>query len=73
MSIQDVTNQPGLKERQPDVVVGSLSDEETFELIARRAYDIYQQRGAEVGAEMSDWLKAEVEIRELLPRPKDLT
>jgi hypothetical protein len=42
-------------------------------LIASRAYEIYQQRGAEVGGELSDWLKAEVEIRELLPRPQDLT
>jgi hypothetical protein len=73
MSIQDVTNQPKLKESQPDVMVGSRSDEETCKLIAGRAYEIYQQRGAEVGGELSDWLKAEVEIRELLPRPQDLT
>jgi len=73
MSIQHVTNQPELNERQPDVMVGSRSDEETFELIAQRAYDLYQQRGAEVGSELSDWLRAEVEVRELLPRPQELT
>ena len=73
MSIQHVTNQPELKERQPDVRVGSRSDEETCKLIAHRAYEIYQQRGAEAGGELNDWLKAEVEIRELLPRPQDLT
>ena len=73
MPIQDVTNQPELNERQPDVIVGSRSDEETNELIASRAYELYQQRGAEVGTELSDWLRAEVEVRELLPRPQALT
>ena len=72
MSIQVVTNQPELNERQPDVMVGSRSDEEISELIAQRAYDLYQQRGAEVGGELSDWLRAEVEVRELLPRPQEL-
>jgi hypothetical protein len=73
MSIQDVTNQPELKESQSDAMVGSRSDEETCKLIAHRAYEIYQQRGVEVGDELGDWLKAEIEIRELLPRPQDLT
>ena len=73
MPIQNVTNKPELKERQPDVMVGSPSDEETCELIAQRAYELYQQRGAEVGAELSDWLKAEVEVRELLPRLSEPT
>jgi hypothetical protein len=54
-------------------MVGSRSDEETCELIAQRAYELYQQRGAEAGAEMSDWLRAEVEVRELLPRPQEIT
>lgn len=72
MSIQVVTNQPELNERQPDVMVGSRSDEETSQLIAQRAYDLYQQRGAEVGGELSDWLRAEVEVRELLPQPQEL-
>jgi DUF2934 family protein len=73
MFIQDVTKQPELKESQSDVIVGSRSDEETCKLITHRAYEIYQQRGVEVGDELGDWLKAEVEIRELLPRPQDLT
>jgi hypothetical protein len=73
MSIQDGTNRPELKERQHDAMVGSRSDEETFELIAHRAYEIYQQRGDEVGAELSDWLRAEVEVRELLSRPQEIT
>jgi hypothetical protein len=73
MPIQDVTNQPKSQERYPDVMVGPRSDEETKELIAQRAYEFYQQRGAAVGAELSDWLRAEVEVRELLPRPQKLT
>jgi hypothetical protein len=73
MPIQDVTNQPELNERQPNVMVGSRSDEETCKLIAQRAYELYQQRGAEVGGELSDWLRAEVEVRELPPRPQELT
>ena len=35
MSIQNVTNQPELNERQPGVMLGSRSDEETCKLIAR--------------------------------------
>jgi hypothetical protein len=33
-----------LNERQPDVMVGSRSDEVTCELIAQRAYELYQQK-----------------------------
>jgi hypothetical protein len=32
--------------------------------IARRAYDLYQARGAEQGRDMEDWLRAERELRE---------
>ena len=32
--------------------------------IARRAYDLYQARGAEQGRDMDDWLRAERELRE---------
>jgi DUF2934 family protein len=73
MPIHDVTNQPELNERHPDIIVGSRSDEETNELIGQRAYELYQQRGPEGGTELSDWLRAEVEVRELLPRPQSLT
>ena len=33
--------------------------------IATRAYQIYQSRGAEDGADVDDWLQAERELREL--------
>ena len=32
--------------------------------IARRAYDLYQERGAAPGGEVDDWLRAERELRE---------
>jgi hypothetical protein len=35
-------------------------------LIARRAYEIYQERGRCDGADVADWLRAEVEVKSLL-------
>jgi hypothetical protein len=32
--------------------------------VARRAYELYEQRGREPGADVDDWLQAEHEIRE---------
>ena len=32
--------------------------------IARRAYDLYEARGAEDGRDLDDWLRAERELRE---------
>ena len=32
--------------------------------IARRAYELYQERGGEPGHELEDWLAAERELRE---------
>jgi len=42
------------------------SDEEQtllFELIARRAYEIYEERGRGDGEDMNDWLRAEAEVK----------
>jgi Protein of unknown function (DUF2934) len=38
--------------------------------VARRAYEIYQQRGGNHGADLDDWLEAE---RQLKPGPSDIT
>ena len=38
--------------------------------VARRAYEIYQRRGGNDGADLDDWLAAE---RELKPGPSDVT
>lgn len=35
-------------------------------LIARRAYEIYEERGRYEGADVADWLQAEVEVKSLL-------
>jgi hypothetical protein len=40
------------------------------EAVARRAYEIYQRRGGNDGADLDDWLEAE---RELRPGPADVT
>ena len=34
------------------------------EAIARRAYEIYLERGAEPGHDIEDWFRAEAEVRE---------
>ena len=33
------------------------------ELIARRAYEIYEERGRSHGEDMNDWLRAEAEVK----------
>jgi len=33
------------------------------ELIARRAYELYEERGRSDGEELNDWLRAEVEMQ----------
>jgi DUF2934 family protein len=35
-----------------------------YDDIARRAYELYQQRGAADGQEVDDWLRAEAELRD---------
>jgi hypothetical protein len=36
----------------------------TYDQIARRAYEIYQERGGTEGQDIDDWLRAERELRE---------
>lgn len=47
---------PSPKRRDP-------SPEPTRDDIARRAYEIYIERGGREGCEMEDWLQAEQELR----------
>lgn len=35
-----------------------------YEDIARRAYELFQQRGGEPGHEQEDWLQAEKDLRQ---------
>ena len=52
-----------------DRAVGLMEDEGTRgpapepDAIARRAYELYCERGCEPGREMDDWLRAEQELR----------
>ena len=39
------------------------------ELIARRAYEIYEERGRRHGDDINDWLRAEAEVKSAL-RPE---
>ena len=36
----------------------------SYDDVARRAYELYQQRGSNDGQEVDDWLRAEQELRE---------
>ncbi|MCI0390094.1 MAG: DUF2934 domain-containing protein [Acidobacteria bacterium] len=48
--------------REPD-------DEQNLfrELIARRAYEIYEESGRRHGEDMNDWLRAEAEVKSAFP------
>ena len=46
----------------------SAADETTWEeLIRRRAYEIYEQRGRVEGHDLEDWLLAEADLRKRQP------
>lgn len=54
-----------------EILAGHSSDivpstSEVRELIARRAYELYKQRGEHSGDELSDWLTAEGEVVAML-------
>jgi hypothetical protein len=49
---------------------GAAEDFNDPDAIARRAYEIYQNRGGNHGADLDDWLEAE---RQLKPGPSDVT
>lgn len=48
--------------------VESLAIEPTYEDVARRAYQLYVERGGEDGRDQEDWFQAERELRELALR-----
>jgi len=37
----------------------TITNEELYERVARKAYELYQQRGEELGRALDDWLTAE--------------
>lgn len=46
----------------------SLSKEEWYKRVTRKAYELYQQRGEEPGHTLDDWLLAERFVQEELHR-----
>ncbi|PYR42493.1 MAG: hypothetical protein DMF93_05710 [Acidobacteria bacterium] len=50
---------------KPKAVRVPAKTEPTPDDVARRAYELYEARGSEPGAELEDWLRAERELREL--------
>ena len=44
----------------------SLSSNVTFEQIAQRAYQIYQERGDNPGSDVDDWLEAERQLNQTI-------
>jgi len=66
-----VTNE-AMSRQLGNMMYPDLSACEVRDLIATRAYDLYKQRDAEFGDELSDWLKAEEEVvRMLLAEPQE--
>ena len=54
-----------IERRSSDVTLSMVSPEE----IARRAYELFVERGGEHGRDLDDWLRAEREFRRAtLPR-----
>ena len=45
------------------------ADQLSSEEVARRAYEIYQSRGGEHGADFDDWLEAEKQLKGQQPKP----
>jgi hypothetical protein len=41
---------------------------ELQEQIRRRAYELYEQRGAQDGHELEDWLQAEAEVKQSMSK-----
>jgi Protein of unknown function (DUF2934) len=48
---------------QADIRNSSQPAEAPQDEIARRAYELYEQRGGEPGHDMDDWLRAEHDVR----------
>jgi hypothetical protein len=44
----------------------AISDDELYERVASKAYELYQQRGEKPGNDLEDWLIAERLVREEL-------
>jgi hypothetical protein len=57
-----ITKNPGLK-LQSSEADGNGGPSDLREMIARRAYEIYEERGRCDGEDLNDWLRAEAEVK----------
>jgi len=59
-----VTETQPTPEESVRVRIGALTDDvkETFETIARRAFDIFERKGRALGHALADWLEAEAQF-----------
>ena len=55
-----------LEPRHPVAAAGSV-DDTSSDLLARRAFELYSQRGCEHGHDLEDWLRAERELQSAEP------
>ena len=65
---REISSQPA----QPPQL--TVNDEELYERVARKAYDLYEQRGEAQGHDLDDWLTAECLVQEELlhgPLPEE--
>jgi hypothetical protein len=64
-----ISKDPGLKLQSSKACRNDL-ERDLRDLIARRAYEIYEERGRGDGEDLNDWLRAEAELRSLLTAEK---
>jgi len=56
------------KTSKPDMLSINISPEERWKMIAIAAYHNAEKRGFEPGGELEDWVEAEQEIDNLIPK-----
>lgn len=67
MSRSTITRPPSSVDDAPPVIstpLGEVEHPAREESLARRAYELYEQRGGEDGHDWEDWFQAERDIRE---------
>jgi hypothetical protein len=64
-----ISKDPGLKLQSSKACRNDL-ERDLRDLIARRAYEIYEERGRGDGEELNDWLRAEAEVRSMVTAEK---
>ena len=61
---REQTEESSVRDQANDGTMMSRVQEPAYDDIARRAYALYEARGAEPGHDLDDWLTAETEARQ---------